>query len=209
MPAANKIRVLAIDDHPILLSGIAAVLGGEEDIELVAEARDGKEAIEAFRNYLPDVTLVDLQMPGMSGIDTMLAIRSEFPDSRFIVLTTYRGDRHAVRSLKAGAMAYLLKHMLRRELVDTVRIVHAGGRRIPAEIAAEMAEHALDDTLSDREVDVLRRVAMGASNKVIAAQLAVSEATIKSHLSNILSKLHAHDRTHAVTIATRRGYIDA
>lgn len=208
MPAANKIRVLTVDDHPLLRSGIAAVLQSEEDIVLVGEASDGKEAIESFRMHRPDVTLMDLQMPVMNGIDAIIAIRSEFPDARFVILTTYQGDVQALRALKAGARGYLLKHMLRGELVDTIRTIHAGKRRIPREIAAELADHIADDALSEREIEVLRRVAMGVSNKIIASQLGVSEATIKSHLQNILSKLGANDRTHAVTIAIRRGFID-
>jgi DNA-binding NarL/FixJ family response regulator len=208
MQATNKIRVLTVDDHPILRSGIAAVLQGEADIVLVGEASNGKEAIESFRVLQPDVTLMDLQMPVMNGLDAIVAIRDEFPHARLVVLTTYQGDVQALRALKAGAMGYLLKNMLRAELVDTIRTVHAGKRRIPNEIAAELAEHVADDALSEREIEVLRRVAMGASNKMIASQVGVSEATIKSHLTNILSKLAANDRTHAVTIAIKRGIID-
>jgi DNA-binding NarL/FixJ family response regulator len=204
----KKIRVLAVDDHPLLREGIAAVIDGEEDIELVAEAVNGQEAIELFRAHRPDVTLMDLQMPGMNGIDAILAIRREFANARFIVLTTYQGDVQALRALKAGASGYLLKNMLRKELLDTIRAVNAGRRRIPPEIAAELAEHVTDDALTDREVEVLRRVAMGTSNKIIASQLTVSEATIKGHMKSILSKLGANDRTHAVTIAMKRGFID-
>jgi DNA-binding NarL/FixJ family response regulator len=151
---------------------------------------------------------MDLQMPGMNGIDAMLAIRSEFPNARFIVLTTYQGDVQALRALKAGAAGYLLKSMMRKELLDTIRIVHSGRRRIPPEIAAELADHVTDDALSDREVDVLRRVATGNSNKIIASQMNVSEATVKGHMKSILSKLGANDRTHAVTIAMKRGFLD-
>lgn len=208
MPAGNKIRILTVDDHPILRSGIAAVLQGEDDIEVVAEANDGKEAVEAFRTHRPDVTLMDLQMPVMNGIEAIIAIRGEFPDARMIVLTTYQGDVQALRALKAGALGYLLKQMLRSDLADAIRTVHAGKRRIPVEIANELADHATDEPLSERELEVLRKVAMGSSNKIIAADLNVSESTIKSHLKNILSKLGANDRTHAVTIATRRGFID-
>lgn len=207
LPAANKIKVLAVDDHPILRSGIAAILEGEEDIVLVGEAGDGKEAIECFRRHRPDVTLMDLQMPVMNGIDAMIAIRGEFPKARFVILTTYQGDVQALRALKAGAMGYVLKQMLRGELVDTIRAVYAGKRRIPTEIAADLADHVADDPLSERELEVLRKVAMGCSNKLIGADLGVSEATIKSHLKSILSKLGANDRTHAVTIAIRRGFI--
>ena len=205
---AKRIRVMAIDDHPLLREGIAAVMQGEEDIELVAEGTGGKEAIDLFRLHRPDVTLMDLQMPDMNGIDAMTAIRSDFPSARFIVLTTYQGDVQALRALKAGASGYLLKNMLRKELLETIRAVHAGRKRIPPEIAAELADHVTDDALSDREVEVLRRVATGHSNKIIAAQLIVSEATVKGHMKSILSKLGANDRTHAVTIAMKRGFID-
>lgn len=208
MPAGNKIRILTVDDHPVLRSGIAAVLQDEGDIEVVAEANDGQEAIEAFRTHRPDVTLMDLQMPVMNGIEAITAIRSEFPEARMIVLSTYQGDVQAMRALKAGALGYLLKHMLRSDLADAIRTVHAGKRRIPVEIANQLADHATDDPLSERELEVLRKVALGSSNKIIAAELNVSESTIKSHLKNILSKLGANDRTHAVTIATRRGFID-
>jgi len=204
----KKIRVIAVDDHPLLREGIAAVMQGEEDIELVAEGKSGKEAIDLFRLHRPDVTLMDLQMPDMNGIDAMTAIRSDFPNARFIVLTTYQGDVQALRALKAGASGYLLKNMLRKELLETIRAVHAGRKRIPPEIAAELADHVTDDALSDREVEVLRRVATGHSNKIIAAQLIVSEATVKGHMKSILSKLGANDRTHAVTIAMKRGFID-
>jgi DNA-binding NarL/FixJ family response regulator len=203
-----KIKVLAVDDHPLSREGIAAVIDGETDIELVADAASGQEAIDLFRSHQPDVTLMDLQMPGMNGIETIQAIRRESPNARFIVLTTYQGDVQALRALKAGASGYLLKNMLRKELLDAIRVVHSGKRRIPPEIAAELAEHVTDDALSDKEVAVLRRVASGNSNKIIASQLSVSEATIKGHMKNILAKLGANDRTHAVTIAMKRGFID-
>lgn len=199
---------MAVDDHPLLREGIAAVLEGEQDFELAAEATSGQEAVDLFRVHRPDVTLMDLQMPGMNGIEAMLAIRSEFPGARFIVLTTYQGDIQALRALKAGAAGYLLKNMMRKELLETIRAVHAGRRRIPPEIAAELADHVTEDALSDREVDVLRRVATGNSNKIIASQLNVSEATVKGHMKSILSKLGANDRTHAVTIAMKRGFLD-
>jgi len=204
----KTIKVLAVDDHPLLREGIAAVIEDEEDIELVAEAASGHEAIELFRKHRPDVTLMDLQMPGMNGIDAIVAIRSEFPNARFVVLTTYQGDVQALRALKAGASGYLLKNMLRRELLDTIRAVNAGRRRIPPEIAAELADHVTEDALSDREIEVLRKVAVGNSNKIIGVQLSVSEATIKGHMKSIMAKLSANDRTHAVTIATKRGFID-
>jgi DNA-binding NarL/FixJ family response regulator len=181
---------------------------GEDDLQLVGEAANGQEAIEAFRLQLPDVTLMDLQMPVMNGIDAILAIRKEFPLARFVILTTYQGDVQALRAFKAGASGYLLKNMLRKELLETIRTVNAGRRRIPPEIAAELAEHVADDALSPREVDVLVKVAKGTSNKIIAAELSVSEATVKSNITSILSKLGARDRTHAVTIAMRRGFLD-
>jgi DNA-binding NarL/FixJ family response regulator len=204
----DKIKILAVDDHPLLREGIAAVLQEEEDLELVAEASGGQEAVAKFRSHRPDVTLMDLQMPGMNGIDAIIQIRSEFPSARFIVLTTYQGDVQALRALKAGAAGYLLKSMLRKDLVTTIRAVHSGKRYIPPEIAAELADHVADDTLTDREVEILRRVAMGNSNKIIADSLRVSEATVKGHMKSILAKLDANDRTHAVMIAMKRGFID-
>jgi DNA-binding NarL/FixJ family response regulator len=208
MSATPIIRVLTVDDHPLLRSGIAAVLEGEEDVMVVGEATNGKEGVESFRVHRPDVTLMDLQMPVMNGIDAILAIRREFPGARIVILTTYDGDAQAVRALKAGAAGYLLKNMLREELVSTIRSIHAGLRRIPSEIAAGIAEHVGDETLTGREIEVLRKVAAGTANKIIASQLAVSEATVKTHMKSILSKLGAHDRTHAVTIAMKRGFID-
>src|SRR5215813_10856040 len=200
MNAKDSIRILTVDDHPVLREGIAAVLGSEPDMALVAEANNGQEAIDQFRSHHPDVTLMDLQMPLMNGIDAILAIRKDFPDARIIVLTTYSGDAQAVRAFKAGASGYLLKSMLRKELVETIRSVHAGRKRIPAEIAVEMAEHHTDDALTDREIEVLREVAAGNSNKIIADRLSISEETVKGHMRSILSKLRANDRTHAVTI---------
>jgi len=205
---ARVIKVLAVDDHPLLREGIAAVIQGEPDMELVAEATNGQEAVESFRRYRPDVTLMDIQMPGMNGIEAITAIRSEFPGARFIVLTTYQGDVQALRALKAGASGYLLKNMLRKDLLDTIRAIDAGKRRVPSIIAANLVDHLADDALSVREIDVLQRVAAGSSNKVIAAQLVVSDATIKGHMKSILSKLGANDRTHAVTIALKRGIIE-
>jgi DNA-binding NarL/FixJ family response regulator len=203
----NPIRVLAVDDHPLLREGIAAVIAGQQDMVLVAEAANGREAIERFREHRPDVTLMDLQMPEMSGIDAIVAIRSEFPGARIVVLTTYTGDAQAMRAFQAGASGYLLKSMLRKELLDTIRTVYAGKRRIPAEIAAEIAEHHTDDALTEREIEVLRLVAAGNANKIVAARLAISEETVKAHMRSILSKLAANDRTHAVTIALKRGII--
>ncbi|HET9448072.1 MAG TPA: response regulator transcription factor [Steroidobacteraceae bacterium] len=204
----SAIRVLIVDDHPLLREGVTAVLQEESDIAVVAEATRGAEAIELFRQHRPDVTLMDLRMPDMSGTAAIAAIRAEFPNARIVVLTSYAGDAHAVNALKAGASAYLLKSMLRKELLDTIRAVHAGKRRVPPEIAIEIAEHAADDALTEREIDVLRRVGAGLSNKQIALQLAISEGTVKAHMKSILPKLGARDRTHAVMIAVKRGIIE-
>jgi DNA-binding NarL/FixJ family response regulator len=203
----DRIRILSVDDHPMLREGIAAVLSIEQDMVLVAEAANGREAIEQFRAHRPDIVLMDLQMPLMNGTDAILAIRQEFPAARIIVLTTYSGDAQAVRAFNAGASGYLLKNMVRKELVDTIRSVHAGKKRIPPEIAVEMAEHHMDDALTDREIQVLQEVAAGNANKVVALHLKVSEETVKAHMKSILSKLGANDRTHAVTIALKRGII--
>lgn len=199
---------MIVDDHPVLREGIAALLEGQADLQLVAEATNGEEALQRFREQRPDVTLMDLQMPGMGGIDAIVAIRREFPAARIAVLTTYTGDVQALRAFKAGASGYLLKNMLRKELLDTIRNLHAGHRRIPPEIAAEIAGHATDDALTEREIQVLRLVACGKSNKRIAAELAISEETVKGHMKSILAKLGANDRTHAVTIAVKRGIIE-
>ena len=208
MNAPGPIRVLTVDDHPMLREGIAAVLASEPDIVLVAEAANGREAIEQFRTHRPDVTLMDVQMPEINGIDAIFKIREEFPDARIIVLTTYTGDAQAARAFKAGASGYLLKNMVRKELIDTIRAVHAGKKRIPPEIAVEMAEHHGDDALTVREIEVLREVAAGNANKRVAQLLNVTEETVKAHMKSILSKLGANDRTHAVTIALRRGIIE-
>ncbi|MBV9928038.1 MAG: response regulator transcription factor [Acidobacteria bacterium] len=208
MDATTPIRILTVDDHPLLREGIAAVLAGETDMVVVAEAGNGREAVEQFRAHRPDVTLMDMQMPGMNGTDAILNIRKEFPEARIIVLTTYSGDAQAVRALKAGASGYLLKNMVRKELVETIRSVHGGKKRIPPEIAIEMAEHHSDDALTEREIEVLREVAAGNANKVVARHLSVSEETVKAHMRSILSKLGANDRTHAVTIALKRGIIE-
>ena len=204
----GPIRVMVVDDHPLLREGIAAVLANEKSIVLAAEAANGQDAIKQFRSVRPDVTLMDLRLPDISGIEAIQAIRDEFPAARFIVLTTYLGDVQALRALKAGATGYMLKTMLRTELMDTIRAVHAGRRRIPPEIARELAEHVADDTLTERETEILRLVATGTSNKIIADRLHLSEATVKGHMKNILSKLGANDRTHAVTIAMKRGFLD-
>ena len=202
------IRILSVDDHPLLREGVAALLASQPDMKLVAEASTGREAIEQFRIHHPDVTLMDLQMPEMNGVDAMIAICGEFPTARFIVLTTYTGDVQVLRALKAGARAYLLKGLLRKELLETIRLVHAGQRRMPSEVAAELAEHATDDALSSREIEVLRLVSSGNANKEIAVRLSISEETVKGHVKNILAKLDANDRTHAVTIGLKRGIID-
>jgi DNA-binding NarL/FixJ family response regulator len=202
------IRVLAVDDHPLLREGIAALIGSEEDMELIGEASTGREALALFRQSRPDITLMDLQMPEMNGIDAIWAIRNEFPEARIIVLTTHPGDVQVSRALKAGARAYLLKGMLRKELPETIRAVHAGHKRLSSEIAAEIAEHATDSSLTPREVDVLRLVGNGKANKEIAVHLSLTEVTVKFHVKNILAKLGASDRTHAVTIALKRGIID-
>jgi DNA-binding NarL/FixJ family response regulator len=204
----SPIRVLSVDDHPLLREGVAALLAGQADLALVAEASNGREAIDQFRRHRPDVTLMDLQMPEMDGVDAMSAICEEFPSARIIVLTTYVGDALALRALKAGARAYLLKSLLRKELIETIRLVHAGQKRIVPVVAAELAEHATDDALTPREVDVLRLIAGGNANKAIASELAITEETVKGHFKNILAKLAANDRTHAVTIGLKRGIID-
>ncbi len=202
------IRVLAVDDHALVRDGIAFSIQSESDMTVVAQAATGQEAIELFRLHRPDVTLMDLQMPGMNGIDAMLVIKEEFPSARIIVITTYSGDVQASRALKAGAAGYLLKGTMRKELADTIRRVHAGQRRIPYEVAAGIAEHVNSDSLTAREIEVLRSAAAGKSNKRIGESLGISEETVKGHMRNILSKLEANDRTHAVTIALKRGFLD-
>src|SRR6204780_3701748 len=201
----NLIRILTVDDHPLLRKGIAALVNGEPDLKLVAEASNGSEAVDAFRSHRPDVTLMDLQMPGVDGIGAIGRIRREFPEARIIVLTTYSGDTQVLRALRAGARGYILKGHVHKELLDAIRAVHAGQKRIPPEIAAQLADHATDDALTEREIDVLRLIGAGNSNKQIADQLSIGEATVKTHVTNILSKLGANDRTHAVTIGLRRG----
>jgi DNA-binding NarL/FixJ family response regulator len=208
LPETRCINILAADDHALLREGIAAVIEGQPDMRLVAEARTGLEALALFRQHQPDVTLMDVRMPDMDGIEALTRIRREFPEARVIVLTTYQGDVQALRAIKLGAMGYLLKGMLRLDLVETIRAVAAGRRRIPSEVATALAEHAADDALSVREIQVLQLVAVGRSNKRVAAELAISEETVKAHMRSILSKLSASDRTHAVTIALKRGFID-
>lgn len=204
---ARPIRILTVDDHPLLREGIAGVLAGEPDMELIGEASNGREAIAMFRACLPDITLMDLQMPELNGVDAIAQIRKEFPAARIIVLTTYRGDVQAVRALRAGAQGYLLKSSLRKELLEAIRAVMAGRRRIPPEVAGEIAEHSADSELTAREIEILKGVAAGNSNKVIAAHLSISEETVKTHMKSVLSKLDANDRTHAVTIALKRGIL--
>jgi DNA-binding NarL/FixJ family response regulator len=208
MTLDRPIKVLIVDDHPLMRSGIAGEINAHRDMTVVAEAEDGVSALSLFRVHRPDVTLLDLKMPHMNGIDCLTAIRSEFPHARVVVLTTATGDIQATRAFRAGAVGFLLKDTLRSELVNTIRLIHAGGRRIPEEIAQQMAEHAVDDVLSGREIEILRGVARGRPNKIIAAELAISENTVKNHIKSILSKLDADDRTHAVTIALKRGYIE-
>ena len=200
--------VLTVDDHPVLRNGIAGLVSDQADMVLVGEASNGREAIQQFRTHKPDVTLMDLQMPELNGIDTIIAIRGEFPNARVIVLTTYTGDVQIVRALKAGAQGYLLKSLLHKELLDAIRIVHAGKRILTPELSVEVASHAVDDSLTPAEISVLRLIANGNANKQIADQLSISEETVKSRVKNILSKLDANDRTHAVTIALKRGIID-
>ncbi len=209
MQSTDKlIRILTVDDHPLLRKGIAALVNAEPDLKLVAEASNGNEAMVAFRSHRPDITLMDLQMPEVDGLEAIRAIRSEFPEARIIVLTTYSGDTQVLRALKAGARGYMLKGHVHKELLDTIRAVHAGQKRIPPEIAAELADHATDDALTEREIDVLRLIAAGNANKQIADHLSIGEATVKSHVTNILSKLGANDRAHAVTIGLKRGIIE-
>jgi DNA-binding NarL/FixJ family response regulator len=202
------IRILAVDDHPLIRQGIAGLVAVQSDMTLVAEASDGRDAIQQFRAHRPDVTLMDLQMPEMSGVDAIIAIREETPAARFIVLTTYTGDVQILRALKAGARAYLLKNLLHRELLETIRAVHAGKKTLSPEASFQLAEHVTDDALSLGEIDVLRLIAAGNANKQIADQLAITEETVKGRVKNILSKLGANDRTHAAMIGMQRGIID-
>jgi DNA-binding NarL/FixJ family response regulator len=204
----RKIRVLAVDDHSLVRQGIAGLLAIQPDMTMVAEAANGREAIQQFRKHCPDITLMDLQMPEVNGLDAIIAIRGEFPGARIIVLTTYQGDVQVVRAMKAGAQGYLLKNLLHKELLDTIRAVHAGKRALSPEASYELAEHATDDALTPAEVEVLRLIAAGNANKQIADQLSITEDTVKSRVKNILSKLGANDRTHAAIIGVKRGIIN-
>ncbi len=206
--ATGPIRILAVDDHPLLREGITGLVTGQSDMSLVAQASNGLEAIHQFRTHRPDITLMDLQMPEMNGLDAMIAIRGEFPEARIIVLTTYTGDVQILRALKAGARAYLLKNLLHKELLETIRAVHAGKKTVSPEVSFQLAEHATDDALTPAEVRVLRLIAEGSANKEIAAQLSISEETVKGQVRNILSKLGANDRTHAAMIGVKRGIIE-
>ena len=205
---SKQIRVMVVDDHPLMRAGLAGEINAQADMCVVSEAANGDEAIANFRLHRPDVTLMDLRMPKLGGIEAIEAIRSQYPKSRIVVLTTASGDVQVLRAIRAGAVGYLLKNVLRTELTDTVRLVHAGRRRIPPDIAQEVAEHALDDEVSERETTVLKHIARGRSNKIIADELGISENTVKNHVKSLLAKLGASDRTHAVTLALKRGLLD-
>jgi DNA-binding NarL/FixJ family response regulator len=207
MASPNRIRVFCVDDHPLLREGISTVINNQPDMLIVAEASNAQEAIELFRKHKPDVTLMDLRLPGMSGIDAMIAIRTEFPEARVIILTTFEGDVEIQRALEAGARAYMLKSMPPKDMVDTIRQVHAGKKRIPQEIASHLAEHYSDEALTGREVEVLRQIAGGNRNRDIADKLFITEETVKVHIKHIMEKLGASDRTQAVAIGVRRGII--
>ena len=206
--AQDLIRILTVDDHPLLRKGIAALVNPEPDLKLVAEAANGRDGVDAFRLHLPDVTLMDLQMPRMDGLESIEEIRRDFPDARIIVLTTFSGDSRVLKALKLGARGYVLKGHVHKELLEAIRAVNAGQKRIPPEVAAVLADHATDEALTEREIRVLELIALGNSNKQIGKHLSIGEATVKSHVTNILSKLSANDRAHAVTIGLQRGIIE-
>ena len=207
-PGNSQIRILAVDDHAVVRQGIGGLVSIEPEMTLIGEASNGREAIQQFRVLRPDITLMDLQMPEMNGFDALISIRGEFPDAKIIVLTTYRGDVQIVRALKAGAQAYLLKSTLHKDLLDTIRAVHAGRKALSPEVSYQIAEHATDDALTPAEISVLRLIAAGNANKQIADQLSITEETVKSRVKSILSKLGANDRTHAAMIGLKRGMID-
>jgi DNA-binding NarL/FixJ family response regulator len=206
--SSGLIRILAVDDHPLVRKGIVGLVADEPDMTTVGEASNGREAIQQFRIHRPDVTLMDLQMPEMNGLDAIMAIRGEFPEARIIVLTTYTGDVQVLRALKAGARAYLLKTLLHKELLETIRAIHAGKRTVSPEISFQLAEHTADDALTPGEISVLHLIAEGNANKQIADRLSIAEETVKGRVKNILSKLGANDRTHAAMIGLRRGIIE-
>ena len=208
MSTAHPIRILTVDDHPLLREGVAALVGTQADMAVIAEASSGREAIDQFRKHRPDITLMDLRMADMNGIEATTQILAEFPDAKIIVLTTYSGDAQIFRALKAGAQGYLLKGLLRKELLDTIRAVNEGRKRVSPEVASQVAEYATDSALTTREIDVLQLIAQGNANKLVADHLSITEDTVKAHVRSILSKLGANDRTHAVTIAVKRGIID-
>ncbi len=205
---SSRIRILIVDDHPVLREGLVMIIESQPDLEVVAEAGTGKQAIALFEEHLPDITLMDLGLPDIHGVEVIKRLRETHPDARIIVLTTYLGDVQAIRALRAGASGYLLKATLRRDLLDSIRAVHGGLRRVQAEVATELAQHAAEHSLTEREIEVLKLVAKGCANKIVADRLNISEDTVKGHVRNILYKLKANDRTHAVTIALRRGFFD-
>ncbi|HEV3277812.1 MAG TPA: response regulator transcription factor [Terriglobia bacterium] len=206
--SSSRIRILIVDDHPVLRDGLVAMIESQPDLEVAAEAGTGKQAIALFEECLPDITLMDLGLPDIHGVDVIKTIRGTHPDARIIVLTTYLGDVQAIRALRAGASGYLLKATLRRDLLDSIRAVHSGLRHVQAEVATELAQHAPDQSLTEREIEVLKLIAKGCANKIVADRLNISEDTVKGHVRNILFKLKANDRTHAVTIALHRGFFE-